>query len=176
MEIWDILNSDGKMTGKTVKKGTRLEQGEYHLMVHIWIIDQNGHFLIQKRAIHREWMPGLWCTTGCSVIHKENSFMAAFREISESLGLLVEPEMFLRIKRLKRENEFIDIWLIRGAREDFLPIILSNDLEDVYWVSWNALMEMVSRKEFIRYDYLENVMDDFSLASVIFEGQQLPQK
>ena len=53
MEIWDIMNEDGVITGKTAVRGrTVLGRGEYHLVVHIWVISSDGNFLIQIGRAH----------------------------------------------------------------------------------------------------------------------------
>ena len=31
-------------------RGERLKPGQYHLVVHIWIVDEAGRLLIQRRA------------------------------------------------------------------------------------------------------------------------------
>ena len=39
MEKWDILNSAGEPTGETVvREANALKEGQYHLVVHIWVI------------------------------------------------------------------------------------------------------------------------------------------
>ena len=49
-ERWDILNEQGVLTGKTAVRGIgALKPGEYHLVVHIWILSDDGKILIQKR-------------------------------------------------------------------------------------------------------------------------------
>ena len=51
VEKWDVLNSYGKSTGRTILRGRAfLKPGEYHLVVHIWIISSYGKILIQRRA------------------------------------------------------------------------------------------------------------------------------
>lgn len=51
MESWDILNERGKATGKTVVRGNvQLNLGEYHLVVHIWVVGSDGRLLIQRRS------------------------------------------------------------------------------------------------------------------------------
>ena len=42
VELWDILDKDGRLTGRTVEKGRPLKEGEYHLIVHIWIRNSKG--------------------------------------------------------------------------------------------------------------------------------------
>ena len=47
-ERWDILNEQGVLTGKTAVRGIgALKPGEYHLVVHIWILSDDGKILIQ---------------------------------------------------------------------------------------------------------------------------------
>ncbi|NLD99227.1 MAG: NUDIX domain-containing protein [Fibrobacter sp.] len=163
MEIWDVLDIDGNRTGKTVQRGTKLDSNEFHLVVHVWISDLNGNFLIQKRAKHLEWMPGIWAATGGAVIHNESSLDAAVRETREELGLDISPDRFIKLKRIKETGKIADIYLVSGAREDFLPIILCDEVADVFWASWKAMVEMVQRNEFVPYEYLNALKDVTSI-------------
>jgi isopentenyldiphosphate isomerase len=155
MEIWDILDAEGRKIGRTVQKGTKLRPNEYHLVVHIWVVDLNGNILIQKRAKHLEWMPGKWTITGGSAIHNEESIDAAMRKTSEELGLNLVTYKFMKVNRMKSNNQFTDVYFVAGAREDFLPIVLSGKVADAFWTSWRGMMEMVQRNEFVHYEYLE---------------------
>ncbi len=43
MEKWDVLDGFGNRTARTVTSGGELSDGEYHLVVHAWIINSiNG--------------------------------------------------------------------------------------------------------------------------------------
>ena len=45
IEIWDVLDENGPPTGKTALRGQGiLKSGEYHLVVHIWIVSEKGEF------------------------------------------------------------------------------------------------------------------------------------
>ena len=51
MELWDIITADGSPTGRTMVRGANtLKSGEYHLVVHIWPLNDYGSILIQKRT------------------------------------------------------------------------------------------------------------------------------
>jgi isopentenyldiphosphate isomerase len=155
MEIWDILDAEGKKTGRTVQRGTRLRQDEYHLVVHIWVVDLNGNILIQKRAKHLLWMPGRWAVTGGSATCDEESIDAAMRQTSEELGFTLASYKFMKIDRIKSNDQFTDIYFVAGAREEFLPVILGDTVADAFWTSWRGMMEMVLRNEFLHYEYFE---------------------
>lgn len=64
MEIWDILDANGNHTGRNIERGKPLTAGEYHLLVHILIQDEQGRFLIRKRTDHLPLLPGVWALTG----------------------------------------------------------------------------------------------------------------
>ena len=78
IEKWDILDEYGHRTGRTTLRGqVKLKPGEYHLVVHIWIISDNGKFLLQRRSDSKKLMPGEWAATGGAAIAGEDSFTAA---------------------------------------------------------------------------------------------------
>ena len=86
MERWDLRDGEGNPPGETMERGEHLKPGQYHLVVHIWIIDGQGRLLIQKRAAHLKLMPDIWAATGDSPVAGENSQAAASREMREELG------------------------------------------------------------------------------------------
>lgn len=43
MELWDVYDKKRKLTGKVIRRGIDpLQEGEYHLVVHIWIKQSDG--------------------------------------------------------------------------------------------------------------------------------------
>ena len=111
VEKWDVLNSYGRSTGRTILRGRAfLKPGEYHLVVHIWIISPKGKFLIQRRADDKKLMPGEWAATGGAAISGESSFAAAKRELFEELGIKSNRDNLIKLLRLKRKNSFLDVW------------------------------------------------------------------
>ena len=113
IEIWDVFDENGIPTGKTALRGQGvLKSGEYHLVVHIWIVSPNGQFLIQRRSERKKLMPGEWAATGGAAISGEDSYKAASRELFEELGITSTPETLNKIFRLKRRNSFLDVWAI----------------------------------------------------------------
>lgn len=171
MQLWDILDADGKKTGKTAPINTKLKLGEYHQTVHVWLSDQNGDILIQKRTAL-----GLWGIATEATIHNEDSLSAATRNIAEELGLLPDAGKFHKIAQIKSNDEFIDIWSVSGSREDFFPVILCNEILDVCWASLNAISEMTKRNEFIKYDYIDLITDYFSGIPAVVDGESYKQQ
>jgi isopentenyldiphosphate isomerase len=110
MELWDILDEDGNLTGRTIERGQPLKEGEYHLVVHIWIRNSEGEYLIQKRSEKVKLWPGIWAATGGAAIKGESSLDAALREAKEELGISLKPDMLKRVVRVKRKNALSDLF------------------------------------------------------------------
>lgn len=92
MELWDVYDENRKPLGYTVKR-EKFDSlnNEYHIVVHIWIKNSKGEYLIQKRSSNKK--EGLkWAWTGGSVLMGENSIDGAVREVKEELGLTVDKE------------------------------------------------------------------------------------
>lgn len=48
MELWDIYDKDRNKTGRTMKRGEPMKDGDYHLVVHICIFSSDGKCLSSK--------------------------------------------------------------------------------------------------------------------------------
>ncbi len=161
-EIWDVLDSDGIVTGKTVARGrSYLKPGEYHLVVHIWIVSPDGRFLLQRRSDQKKLMPGEWAATGGAAISGESSYMAARRELYEELGIHSDEKTLGRILRLKRRNSLVDIWMITsniGVEELSLQ---KSEVAEARWVTKDELQVMIEKGIFHNYgkDYFERVLE-----------------
>ncbi|MBO5726624.1 MAG: NUDIX domain-containing protein, partial [Clostridia bacterium] len=140
MEKWDILNSNGEKTCKTAVRGrTILSAGEYHLVVHIWIMSNDGKFLIQRRSRFKKLMPGEWAATGGAAISGEDSFTAASRELKEELGISSNKDTLKFVKRIKRRNSFVDVWMMVADIPDNQIKLQKSEVEKVQWVTKDAL-------------------------------------
>ena len=160
-EYWDILDADGEKTGKRVKRerfGT-LGVGQYHLVVHVWITNSSGEFLIQKRSRNKQPMPGEWGATSGSVKSGEDSRTAAIRELYEELGIPVKPGEIFFVERFRRKNSISDIWHV-GVDADINSLTLQKEeVSAAMWVTPDELKRMIKKGEFHNYgmEYFDTV-------------------
>lgn len=162
IEIWDILNENGEPTGKTTLRGhASLRAGEYHLVVHIWIISTKGAFLIQRRADDKKLMPGEWAATGGAAISGENSFEAASRELFEELGIPSDREHLKKLARIKRRNSLLDVWAIVCDIPANKLVLQRSEVAEAKWVSEGELNEMIKNGNFHNYgkEYFDNILE-----------------
>ena len=162
MEKWDILNAQGTPTGKTVVRGrTFLRPGEYHLVVHIWIVSSKGELLIQKRSKEKKLMPGEWAATGGSAFSGESSLSAAKRELAEELGIKARESELRFIKRIKRRNSLVDVWFTVCDTPAENLTLQKGEVALARWVDTKTFSEMVEKRKFHNYgkDYFTLILD-----------------
>lgn len=160
MEKWDILNADGTPTGKIALRGhSNLHQGEYHLVVHIWIMSSKGEFLIQRRSESKKLMAGEWAATGGAAISGEDSYTAANRELFEELGIPSNKQTLKKLTRIKRRNSLLDIWFINTDIESDRLRLQQNEVAEVKWISREKLENMIKNGEYHNYgkEYFDTV-------------------
>ena len=113
MEFWDVYDQCMQKTGRTHVRGVPLEEGDYHLIVHVYPVNSQGEILIQKRADTVKTKPGVWATTGGSVIAGENFFEGGLRELREELGIVADEKNTRLLAVMQRPNRFRAVWLVR---------------------------------------------------------------
>ncbi len=151
-EKWDILDERGVPTGRQTLRGqTMFKSGEYHLVVHIWIVSSNNKFLIQRRSENKKLMPGEWAATGGAAISGEDSFTAANRELFEELGIKSDRLSLKKLFRIKRRNSLLDVWFIETDTEISQLTLQKNEVAEAKWVSAECLAEMIENGEFHNY-------------------------
>ena len=165
-ELWDILDLNGNKTGKFHERGKPMNKGEGHLVVHIWILNAAGEFLISKRTPGITGWANMWQTTGGSAVAGDDSLKTALKETSEELGVSLDAkngQLFAHYKRLHTNDEgfaFYDVWLFK--QEVALSSVKFQPEEtcDAMWANKEKITDMISRNEFISdewYPYLEEL-------------------
>ena len=98
MEIFDVVDEEGRPTGETVSRQEAHEKGIRHRTAHIWVIRREPgkggiQILLQKRAMDKDSFPGQYDTSSAGHIHAgDEPRISAVRELQEELGIEVRPE------------------------------------------------------------------------------------
>ena len=112
-ELWDLLDGERNLTGKTLERGKPIPEGYYHIVVDIWTMLPDGRILLTKRHPDKKGFPGMWEGTAGSVVAGESSLQGAIRELGEETGLHAEPERLTLLASEQTECDFLDSYLYR---------------------------------------------------------------
>jgi len=164
MELWDILDGDGKKTGKTVERGKPMRQDEYHLVVHVWIKNSNGEFLITKRTPNKKTLPNVWETTVGSAIAGEDSLKATLREVKEEISIDLSDTNGKYLFRLKRQQhdfpDLIDVWLFKEDVDITKVIYQPEEVCGAKWATPRNIQSAIKSGEFSdTFTYLEDLFE-----------------
>jgi len=153
-ELWDVYDAERRLTGKLHRRGDFLRKGEYHLVVHIWLLNSKREFLLTKRAPNKGF-PNTWETSGGAAQAGDDSLSAAIREVREETGLVAFPENAQRIYTFRREDDFCDVWLIRQDFDLDRVVLLPGETVDKKYATVEEILEMYEKKELVPYSYLK---------------------
>ena len=156
MEYWDVYDKKGKWKRRAIRKGERLKNDEYHIIVEGWILRDDGNFIIQRRALDKKSFAGMWyCSAGGSVISRETPKEGMVREFKEELGVDISEEE-LHLKRIITEkNTIFYIFLVRTNISLDEIKLQEEEVMDVDLADPNKIRKMVEDKTFIGLDYYE---------------------
>lgn len=170
MEVWDVLDKNGVPTGKTVvRKRVCLSKGEYHLVVHVWVLGSDGRVLIQRRSFDKPLMPGEWAAIGGSALSGETAISAAKRELLEEMGIEAEESELKLIKRMVRKNSILNIFLVLRDTPLSGLTLQESEVSEAKWVHRNKLRQMIKNGEYHNYgkEYFDAVFGAFDRRSAV---------
>ena len=146
MEIVDVYNKRREKTNRTCERGKQKE-GEYGLSVHIWIMNKEGKFLVQKRSKNKKIFPDMWSLIAGAVDTGETSEEGAIREAKEEIGVDINKDDMELILSFKRTHNFLDVWLVRKDIDLKDIIMQEEEVQEVKWVTKEELEEMIKNDE-----------------------------
>lgn len=92
-ELIDILDANGKFTGKTLMKSVAHTKGLFHNSIHVWFYTLEEELLLQKRGKSKDTHPGLWDVSVAGHVRAgENVALSAIREVREEIGLTITSQ------------------------------------------------------------------------------------
>lgn len=135
--MWDLYTRNRELTGEEHIRGNKLPENRYHLVVHVWIVNKEGKYLISQRDASRPTFPFMWECVGGSVLKGETSLRGAVREVKEEVGIDLLPETGVLVCSEIREefNDFRDVWLFQYDGDVNLANATEKEVADVKWMT-----------------------------------------
>lgn len=156
MEIWDLYDKNRVPTGKTMVRGECVPENCFHLVVHVWIHDGKGRYLISQRSKTAHNNPLLWECVGGSALAGESSISAALREAEEELGVRLSSAdgklLFTKVREVINEVRFcdiVDVWLFRYNGTVELKNATTDEVEQARWMTAGEIQKLWSEGIFV---------------------------
>jgi isopentenyldiphosphate isomerase len=156
-ELLDIVNEDDEVTGQAMRSVVH-RQGLWHRGAHVFLFNETGEMLVQKRSADRINSPSLLdCSVSEHVKAGESYLEAALRGMKEEMG--VEGVEIKRIGKIQMEygpndNEISEIYegRLNGKSVRFDP----GEISEIRFMNMDEIREgIVTDKASYCYWFVE---------------------
>lgn len=163
-EYFDLLDENGNKTGKTKLRSEVHRDGDWHKAVHIWIINNEGDVLLQRRCVTKDSNPNMLDISSAGHLSAgDESLDGAIRELKEELDLDVKPAELQFIKTIKRSskytetfinNEFDDLYILRTDKTIDEMSFQEEEISEIFYVPYKEFKNMVQNRQpdLLRHD------------------------
>lgn len=156
MEKWDLYTKYREKTGKEHIRGEEIPERLYHLVVHVWIRNSRGEYLLSRRAADRPTYPFFWETVGGSVLQGETSIEGAVREVKEEVGITLSPESgqlaFTKIRDTVNGEKFrdiLDVWVFYYDGEADLTAATTKEVAECKWLRSDQIYDLFQEQKLV---------------------------
>lgn len=156
-EYFDILDENGNKTGQTKLRSEVHRDGDWHKAVHIWIINDKGDILLQRRCATKDSNPNMLDISSAGHLTAgDDSLSGAIRELKEELNIDVEPSELQFIKTIKRSskytstfinNEFDDLYILRTTKSIDGMKYQEEEISQIFYVPYKEFKNMVENRQ-----------------------------
>ncbi|MFN8434769.1 MAG: NUDIX domain-containing protein [Anaerolineales bacterium] len=145
-ELLDVVNDDDKVTGQEMRSVVH-QQGLQHRGVHVFLFNEQGEMLIQKRSADRANSPSLLdCSVSEHVKAGESYLEAANRGLREEMGvegIEISLRGKIQMEYGVNDNEISEIYesKLNGKSVQFDPV----EIAEVQFVSLDEVRAGISQ-------------------------------
>lgn len=163
MEVIDIVDEQGRPTGRTVERNRAHAEGILHRTAHVWILRKKVgavQILLQKRSDDKDSHPGVYDISSAGHIPAGVDYIpSALRELQEELGVSAKAEELLlcgqrriRYDEVFHGKQFVDnqvsnvyiLWLDREPEEFVLQ---TEEVSEVRWFDLEECIRLVEHSQ-----------------------------
>jgi isopentenyl-diphosphate delta-isomerase len=135
-------------------------KGIQHYAFSVFIFNDKGELLLQKRAINKYHSAGLWSNTCCShpLFREENKIKTvAMQRLKEEMGIECRSISFFNIFSYKEyckplvENEIDYIYV---GQSNSIPILNTEEVSDFRYITIDAICQEIEKYPFIYTNWL----------------------
>lgn len=159
MEKWDLYTKYREKTGEEYIRQSEcmIPEGKYHLVVHVWIRNSSGEYLISQRAATRPTFPLSWECVGGSVLAGESSIEGAVREVKEEVGIELNPAKGkLVFSKIRNEydgmkfRDILDVWLFEYDGDIDLTNATTDEVNDAKWITMEDIHKLYDSGKLVK--------------------------
>ena len=150
MEILDIADEYGNLTGETADRNKVHDLCLWHWEIAVFVVNSNKQLLLQKRAATKRFNPNMWGLCAGHVDSGEGLEETALRELEEEIGIQFKLEDLnvLVEKDVRKDPDnyhFTKYYYVVCDRDDFK--IQEEEVSEVKWFDIDEVIRMILNED-----------------------------
>ena len=155
-EFLDVLDENGKLTGKKKLRTEVHKDGDWHKTVHIWIFNKAGEILLQRRCKDKDSFPNMLdLSVGGHITAGDTSVKGAIREVKEEIGIDIKEKDLKYLKTFKHNinykkdfinNQFEDVYILEKTLELEELRYQKEEISELIFVDLNNFKKMIDER------------------------------
>ena len=106
-ELLDIYDENNQSLGFTKPRFLVHQDGDWHRVVHVYVINDQGQYLVHLRSPYKDLKPDCWDTHfGGHLTSGMNYEQGAITEIEQEIGLKINPQLLITGDIVKHSSSF----------------------------------------------------------------------
>ena len=161
LEYIDILDGFGNYKGYKKLRHDHLEEDEYSKVIHVWIKNSKGLYLVQQRSKFKKVDPNLWSITAGYIDSGENSLLTLKRELMEELSYELDENKIKFLFTLYPSKGYQNIADVYVLYDDIDIDQVMAQVEEVQAVCYVTRDEILDGIESGTFNNFNNMYDDY---------------
>lgn len=154
-EVFDVYDINGNHVGAKPKSFCHSDNpGVYHKPVWIWIVNDKGQILVQKRAATKKKSPNKYDMPSAGhVLAGETLLHACVRETEEELGLKCKESDFIFLKEWINQKgwEFAEIYLLKTKAKISDMKLQKEEVAEVKYLDYDEFVKLFYSDDFCNH-------------------------
>lgn len=152
MELIKIVDENGNFTGKIMDKDEAHDKNLLHNEVGLFLINDKGQVLLQKRSANKRFDPNKWALCAGHVEAHESLEEAMLREAKEEIGIDISKNDLHQFGEkdvlIRNSNSHITyFYYIKTNMEEKEFTIQEDELSEVKWFYIDEVIDMINKKD-----------------------------
>ena len=158
VELLSEVNNNGEYTGRVLTREETHEQELPHPVVHVWIVNEKGEVLLQKRSPEKSMYAGVLHISAAGHIESgEEPLPSAVREVREEVGLKTKEEEYISLgsrkvhqvipETGKMDREYVHNFLLFVNSKDLKLTLQKEEVAETTWVSLDEMERQINDEE-----------------------------
>lgn len=155
-EVFDTFDRNGNYLGIKTKTFCHSKNpGVYHKPVWVWIVNDKGEILIQKRAKTKKWLPNKWDSSATGHVSAgETMIQGAKREVFEELGINAKESEFEFLGEYIADSmwEIGQIYKLNKNLSIAQMKMQTDEVSELKWIAFEDFEKLLYSDDFVPYD------------------------